>query len=257
MLADLPLFDAHLHIIDPAHPLIPNQGFLPAPFTVADYRTRLSAYDLRGGAVVSGSFQGFDQGYLRAALAALGPGFFGVTQLPAEVSDTEIRALDASGVRALRFNLKRGGSAGLDQLERMATRVHALAGWHVEFYLDATLLTELGPRLARLPAVCIDHLGLTQAGLGELLRLVERGARVKACGFARGDLPIPATLQAIHAVNPEALMFGTDLPSTRAPRPYRDDDLTLVVETLGEAGARQVLYENGWRWYAGRRPEAR
>ena len=34
------LFDAHLHIIDPRHPLIPNQGFVPEPFSVADYRRR-------------------------------------------------------------------------------------------------------------------------------------------------------------------------------------------------------------------------
>ena len=35
-----------------------------------------------GGAVVSGSFQGFDQSYLLDALDQLGPSFVGVTQLP-------------------------------------------------------------------------------------------------------------------------------------------------------------------------------
>ncbi len=253
MLNAYPLFDAHLHIINPAHPLTPNEGYLPPSFTAVDYRARLAAYDLKGGAIVSGSFQAFDQGYLRDALATLGPGFVGVTQLPQDVSDAEILDLNACGVRALRFNLKRGGSEGLDQLERMAARVYELAAWHVEFYVDATLLADLGPRLARLPAYSIDHLGLSRAGLPDLLRLVEQGARVKACGFARGDLDIPATLKAIHSVNPEALMFGTDLPSTRAPRPYTDEDLIQVIETLGEAGARRVLYENGWRWYVERR----
>ena len=62
-------FDAHLHIIDPSHPLIENNGYLPDPFTVTDYRARLQrlsdvAVEIVGGAVVSGSFQGFDQGYL-------------------------------------------------------------------------------------------------------------------------------------------------------------------------------------------------
>jgi predicted TIM-barrel fold metal-dependent hydrolase len=31
------VFDAHLHIIDPRFPLVPNKGYLPPAFTVADY----------------------------------------------------------------------------------------------------------------------------------------------------------------------------------------------------------------------------
>jgi hypothetical protein len=70
-------FDAHLHIIDPSHPLIENNGYLPDPFTVTDYRARLQSLpdvgvEIAGGAVVSGSFQGFDQGYLIGALRELG-----------------------------------------------------------------------------------------------------------------------------------------------------------------------------------------
>ena len=70
-----PLFDAHLHVIDPRFPLVPNQGWLPEPFTVEDYLARVAGLGLVGGAVVSGSFQGFDQSYLREALRRLGPGF--------------------------------------------------------------------------------------------------------------------------------------------------------------------------------------
>jgi predicted TIM-barrel fold metal-dependent hydrolase len=47
------VFDAHLHVIDPRFPLIPNQGYLPDPFTVEDYLEKTSALDVRGGAVVS------------------------------------------------------------------------------------------------------------------------------------------------------------------------------------------------------------
>lgn len=53
----------------------------------------------------------------------------------------------------------------------------------------------------------------------------------------------------IYAANPDALMFGTDLPCTRAPRPYTDDDFSLVVETLGEDGARKALSENALQFY--------
>ena len=69
----------------------------------------------------------------------------------------------------------------------------------------------------------IDHLGM--ANLPAVLRLVERGAYVKASGFGRIELDVPQTLRAIAAVNPAALLFGTDLPGTRARRPFADADL--------------------------------
>lgn len=245
------IFDAHLHIIDPAFPLVANQGYLPEPFTVDDYLNRSRTLGIDGGAVVSGSFQAFDQGYLAAALARLGPGFVGVTQLPASTRDAEILRLDALGVRALRFNLRRGGSESPDQLQAMARRVFDLAGWHVELYADAVLLDELAATLEALPAVSIDHLGLSGAGLPALLRLAERGVRVKACGFGRVDFPLAGALRAIHAANPAALMFGSDLPSTRAPRPFLDSDIGLIVDALGEEGARRVLWDNARAFYRG------
>jgi predicted TIM-barrel fold metal-dependent hydrolase len=44
-------------------------------------------------------------------------------------------------------------------------------------------------------------------------------------------------------------MFGTDLPSTRAPRPYEDHDFALIIEALGAKSARKVLFENAARFY--------
>lgn len=248
---DIPggIFDAHLHIVDPRFPLVPNRGYLPPPFTCADYRAAVHGLGVSGGAVVSGSFQAFDQGYLLAALAGLGAGFVGVTQLPAGVSDAEILRLDAAGVRALRFNVRRGGSADLDALPSLAARVHELAGWHVEFYIDSVDLAAIEPLLGRLPRYSIDHLGLSQAGFATLCRLAERGAGIKATGFSRGDLDVAAALRTLHAANPECLLFGTDLPSTRAPRPFGPGDIALLREALGEAAAQRVLGANGRRFY--------
>ena len=56
-------------------------------------------------------------------------------------------------------------------------------------------------------------------------------------------------LREIHATNPEALMFGTDLPSTRAERPYSDSDFGLVIEALGADAAREVFHGNAARFY--------
>ena len=243
------LFDAHLHIIDPRFPLVANHGFVPEPFTVDHYLRRLHHARLVGGAVVSGSFQAFDQSYLLDALRWLGPSFVGVTQLPASVTDSQLFTLDRAGVRALRFNLQRGGSAGLHELDRLARRVHELLGWHVELYADAADLAELLPTLIELPAVCIDHLGLSRRGLRTLLRLVHFGVRVKATGFGRVDFDVRGALRDLVNANPDAVLFGTDLPSTRAPRPFDDSDIALVVDALGETDAARVLCGNALQWY--------
>lgn len=230
------MFDAHLHIIDPRFPVVPNRGYLPDPFTAEDYRERTKSLNVAGGAVVSGAFQAFDQSYLVDALGRLGPSFVGVTQLPASVPDGEVLRLREVGVRAVRFNLYRGGSEGLDNLEALARRVHELPCWHAELYVDSKDLPDLEGRLAALPRISIDHLGMTRDGYPALLRLVEGGAKVKATGFGRvgGHLDVAGVLREIAAANPSALMFGTDLPGTRAERPFEERDVCLVAETLGD-----------------------
>ena len=97
---------------------------MPEPFTVDDYRAATAGLNIVGGAVVAGSFHGYHCAWLLDALARLGSTFVGVAQLEPDVSDEEILALDAAGVRAVRFNLHRGGSLDAP----LAHRVHALAG---------------------------------------------------------------------------------------------------------------------------------
>lgn len=101
---------------------------------------------------------------------------------------------------------------------------------------------------------------MTPEGYSALLRLVERGTKVKATGFGRvGErLDVARALREISSVNPDALMFGTDLPGTRAPRPFEKADIALIVDTLDtldERLARQVLRDNARELYApGRSP---
>lgn len=243
------MFDAHLHIIDPRFPLVENDGYLPPAFTVDDYRRRVVSLGVAGGAIVSGSFQGFDQTYLRDALTRLGPGFVGVTQVPATITDEEITDLDTAGVRAVRFNLRRGGSADLADLDRLARRVDHVAGWHAELYIDARNLPELAPTLAALPSVSLDHLGLHRDGFQHVLRLVDRGVKVKATGFGRVELDPAQAMSAIVAANPEALMAGTDLPSTRAQRPFTDEDIDVIAAAVGDEHLDAVLWGNAAAFY--------
>ncbi len=248
------IFDAHFHVVDPRFPLVANQGYLPPPFTVADYLDRARKLGVFGGAVVSGSFQATDQTYLVDALTALGPAFVGVTQVKPAISDAELLDLDRRGVRAIRLNLRRGGSAGANTLETLARRVYDLAGWHIEVYAGAEVLADILPVLKSLPKVVVDHLGLSDRALPALLTLAEGGGHVKASGFGRVSGNVSAMLAAIADADPAALIFGSDLPSTRAPRPFLPSDIDLVRDALGPANARRALHDNALALYRPRKP---
>lgn len=245
------IFDAHFHIIDFNFPIQENQGYTPPSYVVDDYKRETADLEIVGGAIVSGSFQGFDQGYLLKALDNLGPDFCGVTQLPFTATDDEIVHLDQQGVNALRFNVKWGGSEDISKLDYFARRVYELAGWHSELYIDAKHLLDISSTLEQLPAVSIDHLGLSEEGLPHLLKLVDKGVRVKATGFGRVDLNVEHALTSIYQTNPDALMFGTDLPSTRAKRPFEYGDVELIQQLFDEKAADHILYKNAHQWYFG------
>src|SRR5690606_25053734 len=141
--------------------------------------------------------------------------------------------------RGVRFNLVRGGSAGIGDLDRVARRVYDLAHWHVELYADAKDLAAVLDTVSRLPALSIAHLGISTEGLPTLLKLVERGMKVKATGFGRIDMDPAPAIQAIVAANPDSLMFGSDLPSQRARRPFEPADMELIRANIDPAVERK------------------
>jgi predicted TIM-barrel fold metal-dependent hydrolase len=100
-----------------------------------------------------------------------------------------------------------------------------------------------------LEKLSIDHLGMTQAGLPKLIALAGRGAKVKATGFGRTEVDVPHALKEIARENPDSLMFGSDLPSQRARRPFEPADKDLIRDTLGDALAQKVFHDNAAAFY--------
>jgi predicted TIM-barrel fold metal-dependent hydrolase len=243
------MFDTHFHIIDMRYPVQENQGFFPPSFPAPDYLERTKGLGIAGGNVVSGSFQGFDTGFMHEALRVLGPTFTGVIQIPSTASDEEILKLDAIGVRGVRFNMARGGSADVADLENVAKRVWALARWHVELYADARDLATMVDTLSALPAVSIAHLGMSDEGLPTLVTLAEKGMMVKATGFGRMTLDPVKGIRAIAKANPDCLMFGTDLPSQRARRAFMPSDIDLLREHIDASLVRKVFFDNAVKFY--------
>ena len=238
------LFDSHCHIIDHRFPIVPNQGYTPPNFPLEAYLARARPLGVAAGAVVSGSFQANDQTYLMDILPRLGAGWVGVTQIPTDYPDAEIAKLGTLGVRAVRFNVFRGRIGSVDDIVALAARCHSVAGWHSEIYADAASLEPHVRKLCKLPQLCIDHLGMTEAGVPVLLDLVAAGCKVKATGFGRVKLDVPRTLERVARKNPGALVFGTDIPSTRAERPFMPSDVDLVEKVLGHDLAEKAFWDN-------------
>jgi predicted TIM-barrel fold metal-dependent hydrolase len=238
------LFDSHCHIIDHRFPIVANQGYVPPAFPLEVYLAEARPLGVMAGAIVSGSFQANDQTYLEDVLPRLGAGWVGVTQIPHDHPDSEIARLGAIGVRAVRFNMFRGRIDSVDDIVALAERCHAVAGWHAEIYADAAALAPHVAKLAKLPQLSIDHLGMTEAGLPILLELVAGGCKVKATGFGRVQMDVAKALERIARANPAALVFGTDMPSTRAKRPFAPADIDLVEKTLGPELAAKAFWTN-------------
>jgi predicted TIM-barrel fold metal-dependent hydrolase len=223
---------------------VPNQGYTPPNFPLEDYLAQARPLGVVAGAVVSGSFQAEDQTYLMDLLPKLGPAWVGVTQIPNDYPDAEIAKLGKIGVRAVRFNVFRGRIDSVDDIVALATRCHSVAGWHSEIYADAAALKPHVDKLAKLPQFSIDHLGMNGEGLPVLLDLVAAGWKVKATGFGRVKMDVPKVLEAVAKKSPDALVFGTDIPSTRAARPFEAADIDLIERVLGRELAQKAFWDN-------------
>jgi len=243
------LFDAHFHIIDDRFPLVENNGYLPPVFDTKSYIKSVENYGVIGGAIVSGSFQKFDQTYLINALQTLGDGFVGVANISKDMDVDLLNKLNEVGVVAVRFNVKRGGSEKIEELEKLSNQLFEQFGWHTELYIDSKDLKDLDKVLKSIPTFSIDHLGLSAEGLKDLYYYVEKGVKIKATGFGRINFdPIPV-MKTIHSINPMALLFGTDLPSTRANVPFSVKDIELVQQHFSEKDQEAIFYKNALKWY--------
>lgn len=244
------IFDSHFHIINPKYPLFKNNGYLPPYFTIENYQEITKNLGIKGGAIVSGSFQKFDQEYLVDSLNKLGKNYFGVANIPMEMEQNDLDRLDKSNIVAVRFNLKRGGSENINNLVELSNRLFDKYNWHTELYLDSKNLKELNPILMKIPKFSIDHLGLSKEGVLDLFHWAEKGVKIKATGFGRIDFdPIPV-LKKINEINPSALMFGTDLPSTRAKTSFTVKDIELIKENFTELEQENIFHNNAKEFYS-------
>ncbi len=118
--------------------------------------------------IVQATCHGKDNAALVDALDAAGNRARGVASVAPDISDDELAALDAAGVRGVRFNFVRRlvDATPRDVFLSIAQRIHAL-GWHVVVYFEAQDLADLTPFLRQLPTtIVVDHMGRPDVAAG-------------------------------------------------------------------------------------------
>lgn len=263
--------DAHCHVFGPGavFPYAEDRAYTPpdAPYDalVALHRT----LGLERAVIVHASCHGSDMRVTLDGIARSGGAMRGVAVVDPGVTDRDLEALHAGGIRGVRFNFVRhlGGTPDTAFFDRVLAQVGPL-GWHVVLHLDAVDVEALAPRLAaiRVPFV-VDHMGRVRArdGTGQpafraLLRLMDNErAWAKVCGMERvssAGAPFRDAVpfaRALAAAAPDRVLWGTDWPhpNIAGDMPNDGDLLDLLGEALdGDAGLlRRVLVDNPNRLY--------
>lgn len=255
--------DAHIHIYDPR---FAHQGALPDNATAAEYQQVQSWLGTERTVIVQPRVYGTDNAALLAAIQALGADRTrGIAVIDLSITEQELVALHAGGVRGIRFSFyapnKDAGS--FEVVEPLARRIHEL-GWHVQLHWTAEQIAAHHDLLERLPTPLVfDHLGrlpversTEHPAFSHIERWLRDGrAWVKLSGAylntalgVSGGYP-EARLMARAWVEraPERLVWGSDWPHVTETVSKPDDTelFELLADCCGSESIReQVLVSN-------------
>lgn len=265
--------DTHAHILGPAarHAYSPARVYTPPDCLLPDYLKMLDTLGVARAVLVQPSVYGTDNTVMLEAIKAAGGRLRGVAVVPENISDAELKRLDAAGVRGVRVNIvdvkdRKPGSLPMELLKKLARRIAPL-GWHMEFLMHADEFPDLDRAFADFPVeIVLGHLGYLNIGqkpdapgFQALLRLMKNGkAWVKLTGpyrITRAPLPYPDTVafaKALLEANRERVIWGTDWPHVmlKGAMPNDGELADVLADWIPDAGLReQVLSRNPAKLY--------
>ena len=264
--------DAHCHVFGPADrfPFAPERKYTPCD---APKERLFALRDFLGferNVIVQATCHGRDNRALVDALLASGGKARGVASVGPDVTDAELEAMDAAGVRATRFNfVKRlADSTPHEVLAEIAARVAKL-GWHVVVYFEAQDLPELVDLFAALPTtVVVDHMGRPDVTLPlrgpdferfiAMLReqphvwsKVSCPERLSRSGPPAYEDVVPFARRVVETF-PDRVLWGTDWPHPNMKERMPDDgelvDFVPRIATTWELQTK-LLVDNPMRLY--------
>ena len=155
--------DAHCHVFGPGaqFPYAPERKYTPCDASKDQLFALRDRLGFARNVIVQATCHGADNRALVDALRHADGRARGVATVRRSVTDAELAALHAAGVRGTRFNFVRRlvDFTPRDELLEIAQRIAPL-GWHVVVYFEAADLPELMDFFTALPTiVVVDHMG--------------------------------------------------------------------------------------------------
>ena len=262
--------DCHHHIYDPARfpPSRPSAQQVPNA-RVEDYRLLQRRLGLSRDIVVTPTpypAPVSDNQVTLDAIRQLGPNARGVVIVYPEITDAELKAYDAAGVRGVRYSLTSGrpgaaSTASPADIEAMSKRVNAL-GWHVQFNTTAEQIVAAEDLLKRLASpIVFDHMGhlpqpegIGHPGFRIIRELIDKGrtwVKLSVTYDSSKDGPpgyadVNRVGQAYVRAAPERLVWGSNWP--HPSEPAKPDD-AMLFDLLAqwapdEATRNRILVQN-------------
>lgn len=154
--------DAHCHVFGPMarFPFSPKAKYLPEDAGPELLFARRDLLGFSRNVIVQASCHGTDNRATLDAIARSDGRARGVAVVDPAITEADLAALHAGGIRAVRFNfLKRlVDDAPKDKFLALSRRLPR--GWHVVVYFEADILEDMRPFLAAIPVpIVIDHMG--------------------------------------------------------------------------------------------------
>jgi predicted TIM-barrel fold metal-dependent hydrolase len=257
--------DCHMHVYDGARfPPSRPESRMQANAAVADYRLLQQRIGTIRTVVVSPAAYGTDNRVTLDAIAQLGNAR-GIAVVHPTITDAELKAFAAGGIRGIRFTQADPVSATttFEMIEPLASRVHEL-GWHVQIHMRADQINDAASLWARLPCpIVFDHLGrlpqpagIDDAAFKVMRTLIDKGRTwVKISGAYLNSKIGPPTYadatkaaQAFVAAAPERMVWGSDWPHPNLSVTQKPDDAVLFdllsEWAPNEAVRHRILVEN-------------
>lgn len=263
--------DAHCHVLGPGDvfPFAPERKYTPcdagkdALFALRDH------LGFARNVIVQATCHGADNSALVDALKAADGRARGVATVRPDVSDEELREMDAAGVRGVRFNfVRRLVDPKPDAYYHGIINRIAPLGWHVVVYFEAADLEERWDFFTSLPTtVVVDHMGRPDVSkpvdgpeFGRFMKLMEHETiwskvtcpeRLSVSGPPGYDDVVPFARRLVQEF-PDRVLWGTDWPHPNMTTHMPDDgalvDYIPRIATNAVA-QRKLLIDNPMRLY--------
>jgi len=271
--------DAHCHVFGPGDrfPFAPERKYTPCDagrerlFVLRDH------LGFERNVIVQATCHGADNRALLDALTHSGGKARGVATVKRNVTDDELRAMDAAGVRGVRFNFVKRlvDFTPKDELMEIAGRIKPL-GWHVVIYFEAVDLPELWDFFTALPTtVVVDHMGrpdITKPVDGPEFALFQQFMRQHPNVWSKVSCPERLSVSGPPALDgernayrdvvpfarrivetfPDRVLWGTDWPHPNLKDHMPDDGLLVdFIPHIAPTAQlqRKLLVDNPMRLY--------